>query len=195
MLSKLKVSLKPCSQPPVRAPTGSLRAKFTSFRSFSYGQPKSTFRNLSTQGRPRRPQRIKNMSNKFYDRLRFVLYFEVARDTLVLRKGKPRCKYGLELHGDARLATATARLAHVSRMLGACVPYFVSQTCEDHTSPSRTPYILRTIERTRARYDFDQVCQSWLLVIIESVQKQIFSIFTSKKLVLKWLNLQVSIWK
>ena len=29
--------LKPCSQPPVRAPTGSLRAKFTSIRSFSYG--------------------------------------------------------------------------------------------------------------------------------------------------------------
>ena len=29
--------LKPCSQPPVRAPTGSLREKFTSFRSFSYG--------------------------------------------------------------------------------------------------------------------------------------------------------------
>ena len=36
----------------------------------------------------------------------------------MLRKGKPRCKYGLGLHGDARLA-------QVSRMLGACVPYFV----------------------------------------------------------------------
>ena len=33
----LLLFLKPCSQPPVRAPTGSLREKFTSFRSFSYG--------------------------------------------------------------------------------------------------------------------------------------------------------------
>ena len=55
------------------------------------------------------------------------LHFELARDTVVLLKGKPRCKYGLELHGDARLDTATARLSQVSRMLGACVPYFVAQ--------------------------------------------------------------------
>ena len=31
------IHVKPGSQPPVRAPTGSLRAKFTSCRSFSYG--------------------------------------------------------------------------------------------------------------------------------------------------------------
>ena len=45
-------ALKPESQPPVRATTGSLRAKIASFRSFSYGQSKNISRNLSTQGRP-----------------------------------------------------------------------------------------------------------------------------------------------
>ena len=50
--------LKPESQPPVRAPTGYLRSKIASFRSFSYGQSKKISRNLSTQGARIRLRRI-----------------------------------------------------------------------------------------------------------------------------------------
>ena len=65
---------KPESQPPVRAPTGPLRSKIASFRSFSYGQSKNISRNLSPQGRRRRLRRIKKMSNDLIIRpLRFSL--------------------------------------------------------------------------------------------------------------------------
>ena len=67
------------------------------------------------------------MSNKFYDRLQFVLHFKFARDTFVLRKGRARCKYVYGFHGYARFATATVRLAQDSSTLVAWVTYFVRE--------------------------------------------------------------------